>query len=65
MPTSTNGAYRTRPPHLTRILSVVAAELEPLLAARQTGRITLNISAGGGVRLEVAHFTDIARSEGE
>ena len=65
MSTSTNGTHPTRSPHLMRVLSAVASELEPLLAARQTGRITLNVSAGGGVRLEVARFTDIARVDGE
>ena len=65
MPTSPTAPHLTRSPHLMRVLSAVASELEPLLAARQTGRITLNVSAGGSVRLEVARFTDIARVDGE
>ena len=46
--------------HQERILAAVAAELAPFLVQKQTGRITLNISGGGSVRLEVARYKDIA-----
>ena len=50
-------------PQMHRILTAVAAELEPILTQRQTARLTININAGGGVRLEVARFSDIPRGE--
>ncbi len=61
--------YMTTPHHLPaglaahqeRILAAVAAELAPFLVQKQTGRITLNISSGGSVRLEVARYKDITR----
>lgn len=41
------------------ILATLAADLEPILAAGRTARITLNIGSGGNVRIEVAQFRDI------
>jgi len=41
------------------ILATLAADLEPILAAGRTARITLNIGSGGNVRIEVATFRDV------
>ena len=58
MPTTPQSA---QPTHLTRILAVVQAELAPLLATGQSARLTINVSSGGHVRMEVARFRDVGK----
>lgn len=48
---------------LPRVLAALTAELEALLSDGQTGRITLNISTGHSVRMEVAKFSTIDLDE--
>jgi hypothetical protein len=56
MPTT---PHPTQSPHLNRILFAIQAELAPLLASGQAARLTVNVSSGGHVRLEVARFRDV------
>ena len=58
MPTT---PHSVQPTHLNRILAAVQAELAPLLASGQSARLTINVSSGGHVRLEVARFRDVGR----
>ena len=51
--------HSTQSSQLTRILSAIQAELAPLLASGQAARLTVNVSSGGHVRLEVAKFRDV------
>ena len=54
---------RSMPPQIMRVLTRIAAELAPLIEQRAAARITLNISSGGHVRMEVAKFADIKPDE--
>lgn len=58
MPTTPQPAQS---PHLTRILTAIQTELAPILAAGQSARLTINVSSGGSVRLEVARFRDVTQ----
>ena len=54
---------RSTPPQILRVLSRIAAELAPLIEQQAAARITLNISSGGYVRIEVAKFAEIKPGE--
>ncbi|MBK8050070.1 MAG: hypothetical protein IPK16_25000 [Anaerolineales bacterium] len=54
---------RSTPPQILRVLISIAAELAPLFEQQAAARITLNISSGGHVRMEVAKFADIKPDE--
>lgn len=49
----------TDPPQ--SILAAIQAELAPLLATGQAARLTINVSSGGHVRMEVARFRDVGK----